>query len=64
MGNEISAKKSGLSVQVQSVRTNPRINRVNVIVGATLVVALFYLFDPVAKQGLDWGGQFGENAGG
>ena len=39
MGNESSAKKSGLIVQVQSVRTNPGIDRVNVIVGATLVVA-------------------------
>ena len=61
MGNESGAKKSGLIVQVQSVRTNPRIDRVNVIVGATLVVALFYLGDPVAEQGLDWGGQFREN---
>ena len=53
MGNESGAKKSGLIVQVQAVRTNPRIDRVNVIVGATLVVALFYLGDPVAEQGLD-----------
>ena len=64
MGNESGAKKSGLIVQVQSVRTNPRIDRVNVIVGATLVVALFYLGDPVAEQGLDRGGQFGENVSG
>ena len=77
VGNERGAKKSGLIAQVQSVRTNPGIDRVNVIVGATLVVARWdgkglglrtqsarNLFDPVAEQGLDWGGQFGENAGG